>query len=134
MGTGLKSFQDRLLQMPDRVRDAVMPEVIEGAEESAALMRRLAPVLDGDLVKSVAVTGPGQPTPPYSQPGGSAVVPENAAAITAGNSDVRYPHLVEYGSKHGAAQPFFWPAFRVMRGQVVGKITLAFRAAVRGQK
>ena len=60
-----------------------------------------------------------------SQPGGSTVVPENAAMITAGNSDVRYPHLVEYGHGngfHGSAvppKPFFWPAFRMHRKKMM---------------
>ena len=32
------------------------------------------------MAASIAVTGPGQSTPGYSQPGGSMIVPENACA------------------------------------------------------
>lgn len=133
MGNGLQSFRDRLLRLPEKVRAAVGPELVAAAEEMAGTMRRIAPEESGDLVASIAVTGPGQSTPAYSQPGGSSVVPDNAAAITAGNSDVRYAHLVEYGTRRTAAQPFFWPAFGFGRVAAVARIGAAVKRAVRGQ-
>ncbi|EYD73613.1 Phage protein, HK97, gp10 [Rubellimicrobium mesophilum DSM 19309] len=97
-------------------------------------MRALAPEDEGDLKASIAVTGPGQQTPPYSQPGGSMVVPENAAAVTAGNSEVRYPHLVEYGTKLQRAQPYFWPGFRLSRKKAANRIKRAIGKAIREAK
>lgn len=107
---GLNSFQKRMQAIPKQARIAVQPALMKGADEIADLVRASAPVDDGDLKESIAVTGPGQATPAYSQPGGSTVVPENAAMITAGNTKVRYAHLQEYGTTFHAAQPFFWPA------------------------
>lgn len=103
------------------------------------------PEVTGDLMNSIAVTGPGQVTPPYSQPGGSMTVPENAVAITVGSSDVRYAHLVEYGHNGGfvtggaqgtrgqavPAQPFFWPAFRLHQKKSVAAIKRAVGKAIR---
>lgn len=134
MGEGLKSFQDRLRNLPALVRDELGRGAVEAAEEVAGTIRRLAPVDEGDLAASVAVTGPGQPTPPHSQPGGSMTVPANAAAVTVGNSDVRYPHLVEFGTVRTAAQPFFFPGFRLAKAGAAKKIKAAMRRAIKGGK
>lgn len=133
MGTGLKSFQDRLRGLPNLVREELGRGALEAAEEVAATIRALAPVDEGVLKASIAVTGPGQTTPPYSQPGGSRLVPENAAAVTVGGTDVRYPHLVEYGTAKAPAQPFFWPGYRLSKDAAAKKIKAGIRRAVRGQ-
>lgn len=134
MGTGLKSFQQRLRELPERVRAELGGGALEAAEEVAATIRALAPVDEGALVASVAVTGPGGTTPPYSQPGGSKTMGENEAAVTVGGPDVRYPHLVEYGTVKAAAQPFFWPGWRLSRSGAAKKIKAAMRRAIKGGK
>lgn len=135
---GLSSFQKRMRAIPLAARQAVQPALLKGAEEIADLQRALAPddpTTDApDLKSSIAVTGPGQSTPPYSQPGGSTVVPENAVAITAGNTDVRYPHLQEYGTTRHAAQPFFWPGYRLGRKRALNRIKRAIGKAIREAK
>ncbi|SFB82300.1 HK97-gp10 family putative phage morphogenesis protein [Tropicimonas isoalkanivorans] len=128
---GLSKFQKRMNAIPKEVREAVKPALMKSAEETAAAMRTLAPVDSGDLRDSIAVTGPGQATPPYSQPGGSYTVPENAVSITAGNTDVRYAHLAEYGTKDTAAQAYFWPGFRLHRKRSLNRIKRAISKAVR---
>ena len=82
-------------------------------------------------VASVTVTPAGQTTPPYSQPSGSTLVPDGAAVVTVGNSDVRYPHLVEYGTSDTQAQPFFWPAVRLNRKRAENRIKRAMAKTVR---
>jgi len=94
-------------------------------------MRNLAPVDTGALRESIVVTPGGQNTPPYSQPGGSRVVPENAAVVTAGNDGVRYPHLVEYGTKDAVAQPFFWPAVRSKKKKIANRVKRSISKAAR---
>lgn len=135
---GLSSFQRRMRAIPKAARAAVEPALVKSAEEIADVMRSLAPddpATDApDLKSSVTVTGPGRSTPPYSQPGGSAVVPENAAAITAGNSDVRYPHLQEFGTSKHAAHPFFWPGFRLGRKRALARIKRTIGKAVKEAK
>ncbi|WP_028030528.1 HK97-gp10 family putative phage morphogenesis protein [Gemmobacter nectariphilus] len=132
---GLASFQRRMRAIPQAAREAVQPTLVREAEKIAATMRHLAPddpaTPAPDLKSSIAVTGPGQSTPPYSQPGGAMVVPENAVAITAGNTDVRYPHLQEHGTSKHAAQPFFWPAFRLHRKKALAAIKRGIGKAVR---
>lgn len=132
---GIGRLQKRMAAIPKAVRKAVEPALLKSATEMADTMRSIAPddpsTSAPDLKSSIAVTGPGQQTPPYSQPGGSATVPENAAAVTVGNSDVRYPHLVEYGTSKAAAQPFFWPTVRLLRKRSTNRIKRAVSKAVR---
>jgi HK97 gp10 family phage protein len=131
---GLSSFQRRMKAVPKAALAAVAPALEKGGDEIASVQRTLAPVDSGALRDSITVTGPGQQTPPYSQPGGSKVVPENAVAITAGGTDVRYPHLVEYGTAHAGAQPFFWPGFRFARKKAANRIKRTIGKAVREAK
>lgn len=135
---GLSSFQKRMKAVPLAARQAVQPALMKGAEEIAALQRGLAPddpaTSAPDLKSSIEVTGPGRATPAYSQPGGSMVVPKNAVAITAGNSDVRYPHLQEFGTRNHVAQPFFWPGFRLGRKRAMNRVKRAIGKAIREAK
>lgn len=85
--------------IPQEVRAALKPTLLKSGEELKATMQHLAERSrdTGALIDSITVTGPGETTPPYSQPGGSQVVPENAVAVTVGNTDVRYPAWAEDG-------------------------------------
>ena len=128
---GIKRFQERMRAIPEAIRRDVDPALLKSAYEIADTAELLAPEDSGDLVGSIGVTGPGQQTPPYSQPGGAHTVPENAAAVHVGNTSVRYPHLQEYGTKHHPAQPFFWPAFRMQRKRATNRIKRAIGKAVK---
>lgn len=127
----LRRFRRRMAAIPPAVRLAVMPALVKGADEIATVARILAPVDSGDLRDSIAVTGPMQATPPYSQPGGSRVLEQNEAAVTVGNSDVRYPHLVEYGTSDTDPQPFFWLAFRSARKRAANRVKRAMSKAIK---
>jgi len=118
----LARLQKRLDAIPAAIKKAVEPALRQSGEELVASMRNLAPVDTGDLRDSIKYTMPGNSTPPYSQPGGSTVAAENQVLVTAGNTDVRYPHLVEYGTADTSAQPFFWPAFRLKRKKLANRI------------
>jgi HK97 gp10 family phage protein len=129
----LQSLQKRLAAIPKSVRTAVQPALEASGSELVGTMRALAePSRDtGDLINSIEMTTAGNTTPPYSQPGGSRVVPENAVVVTAGNTNVRYPHLVEYGTAHASAQPFFWPGYRLLRKKLSSRIKRSVSKAVR---
>ncbi len=129
----LQRLSKRLLAIPKAAKDAVRPSLIAAGEELAGTMKQLAETSrdTGDLIESIQVTGPGESTPPYSQPGGSTTAGENQVLVTAGNSEVRYPHLVEYGTVHSQAQPFFWPAFRLKRKKLAQKVKRAVGKSVR---
>lgn len=117
---GLSRIQQRLNAIPAALRERMGVVAITQAEKVADDMRQLALASKdtGALIASIQVTPGGQSTPPYSQPGGSSTAPEGGAMVTAGNSEVRYAHLVEYGTKRSQASPFFWPAVRLNNKRV----------------
>lgn len=133
-------LRKRLAAIPKAVKQAVVPALMTSGNELADRMRALAPEDTGALKESIAVTPPGGTTPPYSQPGGSQTAGETQVLVTAGNTDVRYPHLVEYGHANGLngrmvpPHPFFWPAYRLSKKRIVGRIKRAVRKAVREAK
>lgn len=128
---GITRLRNRLQAIPNRVKVAAQPALLRQGNAMAATMRALVPVDSGDTRDSIAVTPPGQMTPGYSQPGGEMVVPENAVAITVGDHEVRTAHLVEYGTVHTPAQPFFWPSVRLHRKKATAAIKRAIGKAVR---
>lgn len=121
---------DRARRAP---REAIMPALLKSGHELAAAQKALAETSrdTGALIDSIAVTMPGQSPPAYSQPGGSRVAGDTEVIVTAGNSDVRYAHLVEYGTSEADAQPFFWPAFRLTRKRLQNRINRAAKKAVK---
>lgn len=142
---GLDQLNKKLKRIPRAAEKAAIDAVVLGANEIAAIQRTLAPVDDGDLKDSIAVTGPNSRTPAYSQPGGSMSTNEFQAVVTAGNTKVRYAHLVEFGtaphinggqfagSEHPgtAANPFFWPGYRAVRRRVRSRVTRVINKAVK---
>lgn len=131
-------LQRRLEALPERVREAAQASVVKRATPMADMMRRLAPddpATDApDLKSSIVITPPGQPTPAYSQPGGSKVAGPLEAVITVGNEDVRYPHLLEYGTSKMEAQPFFWIVVRLLQQSTKRGVKRDIAKAVRDWK
>lgn len=138
----------KLASLPEVVRTEVGKAINEGAEEIAALQRRLAPKKTGALARSIVVTRGGN-APKYAALGASRVTTEGEAdlsvIVSAGNSEVRYAHLVEFGAAphkaggkfEGAdhpgakAQPFFYPGYRALKKRTRARISRAGRKAVK---
>ncbi|RJG44915.1 HK97-gp10 family putative phage morphogenesis protein [Mesorhizobium sp. DCY119] len=131
---GIGSLKRRLAAIPKAAKERAAIDTLAAAEDMANIMRSLAPEDEGDLKASIAVTPGGQSTPAYSQPGGASIVPENQVAITAGNTAVRYPHLVEHGTEKAEAQPFFWPGYRLGKKKALNKIKAGIRKAIKEAK
>ena len=129
----IRRLKARFDAVPVRARGAAQVSLLKSGNELADLMRNLAETSrdTGALIDSIAVTPGDQNTPPFSQPGGSTVVPSNAVMVTAGNEEVRYAHLVEHGHSEAAAHPFFWPAFRMLRQRIKTRTARDIRKAVR---
>lgn len=132
---GLSRIQRRLNAIPRRIKERLGAVAVEEAEKIAGDMRSFAEASrdTGALIESITITGPGQTTPPYSQPGGMTRVSDTGAMIAVGNEDVRYPHLVEYGTDAVQAQPFFWPAVDMNKKKTNLRLRREARKAVREQ-
>lgn len=130
---GIGRLKARLAAIPNDVKAAVGPALLKQGNAMADTMRSFAPVDSGKLRDSIAVTPPDASTPAFSTPGGRMVVPETSVAVTAGNSDVRYAHLVEHGTVKMHAEPFFWPAVRLHNKKAQKAIKGAISRAVKKQ-
>lgn len=130
---GLKKTLAAMERAKRAPREALRPVLEKSGLELQAAMRTLAETSrdTGALINSIAVTLPGETTPAYSQPGGARLAGEDEVIITAGNTDVRYAHLVEYGTSDTEAQAFFWPAFRLLRTRLQNRIKRAAKKAVK---
>ena len=122
----------RIEGVPAAIRDQLKPSLAQSAGELSGLIAHLAETSrdTGALIESIEVTPPGGTTPPYSQPGGSRTAHDLETIVTVGNEDVRYPHLVEYGSINAPEQPFFWPAVRTLQKRINGRTNRAIRKIV----
>ena len=113
---GIGRLQKRFAALPRAVREGVHPALLKSGNEMASTMRQVAPDDPAtgapDLKSSIEVTGPG-------------------VAVTVGNADVRYPHLVEYGTTKAPAQPFFWTTVRLLQKRSANRIKRAIGKAVR---
>lgn len=122
--------------------------LVASAEEIAAFQRRLVPVKSGKLRNSISVNKGGR-GPKYSQGSGmkanDKADPDLTVTITAGNTDVRYAHLVEFGTaphevgglyagaQHPGSkpQPFFFPPYRAYRKRARGRSSRAMKAVIK---
>src|SRR5215204_7626167 len=92
-------LERRLKAIPQAYRDAIKTQILLSAQKIMEHQKRVVPVRTGKLRDSIVVT-----------PGGSAKVShsigigragrdhELSARISAGNTHVRYAHLVEFGT------------------------------------
>lgn len=137
-----------LTKLPKEMRTELRKAVIAGAEAIAATQRNLAPVRTGKLRDSIVVTPGNQDPPRYASlksKKNQFPDPELAAIISAGNSEVRYAHLVEFGAaphinegrfpgtqNPGApAQPFFYPGYRARKKEAQRNINKAAKKAIK---
>ncbi|AEH79577.1 phage protein, HK97, GP10 [Sinorhizobium meliloti SM11] len=114
---GLANFNKRMKALGNAPAAMIDKVLLRAARRVAVKQRIAAPEDTGALKRSIAITAPGETTPPYSQPGGSHIAGEHEVLITAGNSDVRYAHLVEHGTAETEAQPFFLNTFHQERAK-----------------
>lgn len=125
------ALEKRLLAIPREVMAELRPALLKSAGDIADAMEQLAPEDTGDLVNTITVTGPGETTPPYASGGGSVTLPENVAAVTIGSPEVRYAHILEWGSVKMEAKPFILPAFRLKKAKVLRRIQSAITKAIK---
>jgi hypothetical protein len=97
--------KDRLYAKLRRLAPAAEAALVTVNGEAAAEMVRLAqsyaPVKSGKLRDSIVATPPGGSPPAHGQ--GATIVPPGAFMVTAGNTAVRYAHLVEFGTRQHVA-------------------------------
>lgn len=142
---GLDRLKKKLRQFPEVAKAEIRKAMEQGADEIVSLMKSLVAVDSGELRDSIGWTWGDRPK--YSQVIGSVKSADGNMVITifAGNSRVRYAHLVEFGSsprvnggmfagsQHPgtAAQPFFFVSYRALRRRSKGRVTRAINKAAK---
>ena len=142
----LDRLKAKLAAMSGAAKDEIRAALRESANEIVQQQRRLVPVDQGALRDSIDWDWGDQKKIAYSQTLGTAHGGhELSVRISAGNTFVRYAHLVEFGAaphvaggkfkgaKHpGApAQPFFYPAYRLGKRRAKGRIQRAANKAAK---
>ncbi|WP_313666100.1 HK97 gp10 family phage protein [Shinella sp.] len=136
---GLARLNKKLQKLPAAAEAAIKTAMEQGANEIVALMKSLVAVDSGDLRDSIGWTWGERPK--YSQAIATVKSSDGKLALTifAGNSKVRYAHLVEFataahvnggqfpGTAHPGtkAQPFFFVSWRALRRRTKSRITRA---------
>lgn len=145
---GLAKLQKKLDRLPKIARDLIRQKMGEAADEIVAMMKSLVPVLKepderrraGALRDSIGWTW-GQ------APKGSMVIASMKGAgaggdltitIFAGSRDKKkgvddayYARWVEFGTRHMAAQPYFYVSWRANKRRAGRKVRAAVRTAAR---
>lgn len=137
---GLAKLQRKLERMPAIAKDNIRAEMEKAANEIVAMMKSLAPVLKepdprrraGALRDSIGWTW--GKAPKYSSVVAavkSSIGGDLTLTIYAGNSEVRYAHLLEFGTYKMSAQPFFYVSWRANRRSARRRVRKAVRDAAR---
>lgn len=136
---GLEKLNRKLKKLPAAAEKRIKEAMEVGANEIVALMKSLVAVDSGELRDSIGWTW--GDAPKFSQKIASVKSADGKLVITiyAGNSKVRYAHLVEFstrahqnagqfaGTQHPgtSAQPFFFVSYRALRRRTKSRITRA---------
>jgi HK97 gp10 family phage protein len=144
--TGREKLLAKMAAIPAEIRREMSAAIQQSADEITRLQKSLAPKRTGRLAESIVSTK-GKPAPKYSTFNGKGGEsdPDLSVTISAGNSKVRYAHLVEFGTAphvNGGrfagsqnpgtpARPFFFPAYRALKRRAKSRITRATKKAIR---
>ena len=140
---GLPQLKAKLIRLKEQTAERIKPAMERVAQELVDMMKRQVAVDHGDLRDSINWTWGDKPK--YAQAISTTKVAGLRLIIYAGNTKVRYAHLVEFGTaphpqggsapgtQHPgtAAQPFFFTSYRAMKKQIKSAIAKAIRAAVK---
>ncbi|HWD14334.1 MAG TPA: HK97-gp10 family putative phage morphogenesis protein [Pseudochrobactrum sp.] len=143
---GLARLERKLKRMPEIAKATIKQAMEQGANEIVEMMRSLVAKDSGDLRDSIGWTWGKKPK--YAQAlavAKSSLAGDLTITIYAGNSKVRYAHLVEFGAAPhvvggmfmGAnhpgmkAQPFFFVSWRANRKTVKSRIRRAITKAAK---
>lgn len=139
----------KLAALPSAVRSRVKQALAQSADEIVEAAKRLAPVDDGDLRRSIGSTFGAYKAENANvrgvSTGSEGGDPDLTVTIHAGDAKAFYAAFVEFGTaphlnggrfagtRHpgSAARPFFYPAYRANRRKVKARISRAMTKAVK---
>lgn len=125
----LARLQRKLNAIPIAAKRAVESSMEKSAQEIVALARRLCPVDQGALRDSIGWTW-------GDAPEGTMVLASTKGAVLritvyAGSDEAFYARWVEFGTSTHVPQPFFLPAYRLLKKRANSRTKRAVAKAVR---
>jgi HK97 gp10 family phage protein len=124
-------FFNRLRSTVPGIEEAVKDATIVSAKEMVEKARALAPEVDGDLRRSIGYTV-GQYRPANANVRGTtARGGENAVTVHAGDAKAFYADWIEFGTANSGKRPYFYPAYRLLRRKIKGRISRAMTKAIK---
>ena len=125
---GLARLQRRLKAIPQQVRDEMNVVLDKQAHELAATMKQLAPQEDGDLRESIQV----EASPTYLARAVVAGGAKTTRPVREGaDASYDYAFAQELGTTKMPANPFFYPAVRLLNKRIKRRIKAAAARAVK---
>ena len=151
---GLPELKRKLIALQEHTAAEVAPALIKAADDTTGMMKRLAPVDEGDLRNSIGWTFGEVPKGAISLKTRSVLVKGQIMKITiyAGDEKAYYARWVEFGTRAhnvakggglksfsgeavthpgAGARPFFYPSWRAMKKPIKKAISKAIQEAVR---
>jgi len=108
------------------VNQELKAELAKTGEEFAGTARRFAPRgVTGELLASINWVWTKNTQADNSRSPAIVVM----AGATPENSDPYYAHFVEFGTENTPKQPFFFPAYRIVRKRFNARVAAAIRRA-----
>ncbi|MGH6862007.1 MAG: HK97-gp10 family putative phage morphogenesis protein [Phyllobacterium sp.] len=124
----LERLIKRMNAIPKQMRKAIKPQLDQSAEEMVRLARSVAPRDDGNLQRSIVYQdGPGELAVTVKA-GGELTTRE---VRSGSNHYYDYALGQEFGTSEMPAQPYFWPAYRLTKKRIKGRISRAVSKAVK---
>jgi HK97 gp10 family phage protein len=125
-------FYNRLQSTVPGIEDAIKEATIVSAKEMVEKARSLAPEVDGDLKRSINYTV-GQYRPSNGNVRGTTARNGGKDAVTvhAGDEKAFYADWVEFGTANSGKRPYFYPAYRLLRRKIKGRISRAMTKSIK---
>lgn len=125
----------KLKALPDKARQEIRKALEVSAKEMSDVAESFAPIDSGDLRRSIGYTFGNYQADNANVRGvnaGSGVGdPDLTVTIHAGDAKAYYAAFVEFGTVDTSAQPYFFPAWRLTKRRVKGRISRATTKAAK---
>lgn len=125
---GREKFDRQLAALPAAMKAEIRKALETSASETVDLMRRFAPVETGKLRASIDFTFGEAPKGALASDARAAKA-ESGLAVTmfAGGKQAFYARFQEFGTTNMAANPFFFPAYRLGRKRAKSRLSRSIR-------
>lgn len=129
MADDIQALRKKLQAIPKAARDAAMASLVKSGDELVAAQKALVPVKSGTLRHSIHAEPHPDELKVVVKAGGSATT----KPARAGHGSYDYALAQEFGTVDEDAQPFFYPAWRLIRKQLRNRTKRTISKAIKAE-